>query len=317
MKDPTKMIISKRTGDAYVDDKDTLASAPETHSAEEGAENIEREAQTWANLVGIVGQAFAFHKCFWQMLCWMRLGGYFIPTPRRMFADLNVWIKDHRGMASKIQYKDHDSPNEGLGVKLCPTGNQRPEFDKRLDQASVYSSRVNKTRFQVGEAWTALTVNVLPSVTYSFSITRFTKAQLLRISRLVDNAFLPKLGINRKMKRTAVYAPLEYGGINFPSIETIQDQKGIALVMRQLQMGKEIALDLKILIGRAQLESGMIRPIMDDTETMIPYLEPGLIRHLRERLGEMKGSIVIEEIWYPELDYGTPPSTTGSKETRA
>eukprot|EP00956_Cyclotella_meneghiniana_P035258 scaffold113017_cov23-Cyclotella_meneghiniana.AAC.2 len=42
MKDPTKMTISKRTGDAYVDDKDTLASAPETHSAEEGAENIER-----------------------------------------------------------------------------------------------------------------------------------------------------------------------------------------------------------------------------------------------------------------------------------
>eukprot|EP00956_Cyclotella_meneghiniana_P029949 scaffold74257_cov60-Cyclotella_meneghiniana.AAC.1 len=74
-----------------------------------------------------------------------------------MFADLNVWIKDHRGMASKIQYKDHDSPNEGLGVKLCPTGNQRPEFEKRLDQASEYASRVNKTRFQVGEAWTALT----------------------------------------------------------------------------------------------------------------------------------------------------------------
>eukprot|EP00956_Cyclotella_meneghiniana_P008413 scaffold11297_cov41-Cyclotella_meneghiniana.AAC.5 len=67
------------------------------------------------------------------------------------------------------------------------------------------------------------------------------------------------------MKRIAVYAPLEYGGINYPCIKTIQDQKGIGLVMRQLQWGKDISHNLRILIQTAQLESGMTTPILDDT----------------------------------------------------
>ena len=263
--DPTKQLVSKRTGDAYVDDKDSLASAPITETAEEGAENIEKEAQMWSILISLVGQAFAFHKCFWQMLSWMPIGGYFMTQHRRHYEHLDVWIKDHRGRPYKIQYKHHDQPNEGLGVKLCPSANQRPEFEKRLDQAKTYAKKVQTTRFYVHEAWTALKMNVLPSITYSFPITRFTKAQLLRLSRVLDNVFLPELGVNRKMKRIAVYAPLEYGGINYPCIETIQDQKGIGLVMRQLQWGKDISHNLRILIQTAQLESGMTTPILDDT----------------------------------------------------
>ena len=67
LKDPTKTLISTRTGDAYMDDKDGLASAPITNTAEEGVKNIEEEAQFWATLIGLVSQAFAFHKYFWQM----------------------------------------------------------------------------------------------------------------------------------------------------------------------------------------------------------------------------------------------------------
>ena len=195
---------------------------------------------------------------------------------------------------------------------MCPSANQRPEFEKRLDQAKEYAKKVQTTRFYVHEAWTALTVNVLPSITYSFPITRFTKAQLLRLSRVVDNVFLPKLGVNRKMKRIAVYAPLEYGGINYPSIETIQDQKGIGLVMRQLQLGKDISQDLRILIQTAQLESGMTTPILDDTIPRLPYMEPGHIMHLRDRLRELDGSIlVIEDIWYPTLQRERDESIMG------
>ena len=47
LKDPTGTMTSKRTGDAYVDDKDTLASAPETNTIEEGVENIQKNAQFW------------------------------------------------------------------------------------------------------------------------------------------------------------------------------------------------------------------------------------------------------------------------------
>eukprot|EP00956_Cyclotella_meneghiniana_P015235 scaffold23138_cov41-Cyclotella_meneghiniana.AAC.5 len=83
------------------------------------------------------------------------------------------------------------------------------------------------------------------------------------------------------MKRIAVYAPLKYGGINYLCIETIHDQKGIGLTV--------------------QLESGMTTPILDNTTPRLPYMEPGHIMHLRDRLRELDGSIVIEDIWYPTL----------------
>ena len=103
------------------------------------------------------------------------------------------------------------------------------------------------------------------------------------------------------MKRIAVYAPLELGGVNFPSIETIQDQKGISLFVRQLQSGKEIASELKILLSVAQLESGFISPILEETALRAPYLEPGIITHLRMRLDDLDGQIAVEGAWHPEL----------------
>ena len=150
LKDPTGTMSSKRTGDAYVDDKDTLASAPETNTIEEGVENIQTNAQFWAILITLVGQVFAFHKCFWQGLCWMALGGYYVIKTRDKFEDLEVWIQDHRGKATKIEYRHHDKPNDGLGLRLCPTANQKPEFEKRLEQTKTLTSKVKGTSFKIG-----------------------------------------------------------------------------------------------------------------------------------------------------------------------
>lgn len=85
-------------------------------------------------------------------------------------------------------------------------------------------------------------------------------------------------------------------------METIQDQKNISLVLRQLQQGKELATDLRILvISQVQLESGLVQPVLDDRSTPLLYIEPGLIMHLRDRLGVANGSIVIAESWQPSL----------------
>ena len=49
------------------------------------------------------------------------------------------------------------------------------------------------------------------------------------------------------------------------------------------------------------IELGLTNPILDDTAQKVPYLEPGLISHLRNRLGELNGSIVIEDVWFLKL----------------
>jgi hypothetical protein len=112
---------------------------------------------------------------------------------------------------------------------------------------------------------------------------------------------IPKLGINRNMKHIVLQAPLELGGLNYPCLQTIQDQKNISLVLRQLQQGKEMATDLKVLISQVQLESGLVTLILGNTKIPLPYLEPGIITHLRDRLRVANGSIAITDSWQPSL----------------
>jgi fructose-specific phosphotransferase system component IIB len=83
-------------------------------------------------------------------------------------------------------------------------------------------------------------------------------------------------------------------------METIQDQKGITLFLRQLQWNQEIAQDLRILLSHAQLNSGLVEPIMESW-TPVPYLEDGIISHLRSRLKALQGKIAIDGIWTPNL----------------
>jgi hypothetical protein len=84
-------------------------------------------------------------------------------------------------------------------------------------------------------------------------------------------------------------------------METIQDQKGISLILRQLQWNKENAKDIRIVITQAQLDSGLVDPILEETKTSTPYMEVGLIRHLRERLNYLDGKLAVEGIWCPQL----------------
>lgn len=68
-------------------------------------------------------------------------------------------------------------------------------------------------------------------------------------------------------------------------METIQDQKGITLLLRQLQWGRENAQDIKIVISQAQLDSGLTEPILEETKTWTPYIEEDLILRLDCALG--------------------------------
>eukprot|EP00956_Cyclotella_meneghiniana_P003279 scaffold3976_cov45-Cyclotella_meneghiniana.AAC.9 len=103
------------------------------------------------------------------------------------------------------------------------------------------------------------------------------------------------------MSRKVLRAPIELGGLALPNMQTIQDQKGMVNVMRQLQLGKEIATDFTILLAQPQLDSGLVHPILDKTYIDISYIEPGMIVHLHDRLDALDGSIVIENQWCPKL----------------
>ena len=77
-----------------------------------------------------------------------------------------------------------------------------------------------------------------------------------------------------------MYGLHELGGMEFPIMETIQAQKGIAHWLRHLRWGKEIANDFLITLSTAQLLSGLTTPILDDLALNIPHLKEEVMSHL-------------------------------------
>ena len=72
-------------------------------------------------------------------------------------------------------------------------------------------------------------------------------------------------------------------------------------LVKTLAMGGEIGTDLKITLSAAQLTSGLVTPILDDTELDLPHLEDGVILHLRSTLKKLNGNLHIEKVWTPSL----------------
>jgi hypothetical protein len=216
----------------------------------------------------------------WQILVWICVGGeYLLASNRNIKGDL--FLKDQRGYSHKIKRMEATKPNPGLGFLICPTADQRFEFKKRLEQARDTAARVSTSTLTTADAWLGLITIALPRITYALCLTRFTKKQLKQLSIAIDNAFLPKLTINRNTPRIILHAPEEFGGISFPSMEIIQDQKGISLFLRQLQWNQEVATDLRIVLSHAQMDSGFVTPLMEST-TVASFIEEGHIRHLHE-----------------------------------
>ena len=77
-------------------------------------------------------------------------------------------------------------------------------------------------------------------MTYSLALTQFTDKQCKKIATVIEKVILPKMGINRNIPKAVLYGPQEYGGLAFPTIETMQDQKGISHWIKFLQWGRKL-----------------------------------------------------------------------------
>ena len=112
-----------------------------------------------------------------------------------------------------------------------------------------------------------------------------------KMNTWIDTVVMPKLGLNRHTPKALLYGPLSRGGLNYPQFKTIQTTRSITYMIKQLRWNKDIAKDIRISIEATQLMSGIERPIMEDVETLVKYLEGTWLLTIRERLRCLKALI--------------------------
>jgi len=73
--------------------------------------------------------------------------------------------------------------------------------------------------FDIGDEITVYQVRYEPAIHFCSPITTFSTKQCDAIQCQFYKAMLPKLGINRNMKREVIYGPHELGGLNFTDLK--------------------------------------------------------------------------------------------------
>lgn len=260
----TKETASIRNADCYVDDADIYVAEEKPYCPDENyygildeneefedetedpgdlgddpietAKHLQESAQNWTDLVGLTGGQMAFHKCFWQIMTFKPASGSMLMRSSTSI-DYDMKLQNRNGQESNIKLKPVNEPNKGLGFLLAPTGTQTPEYNSRLQQMRDIASKIKHSFLRRHEAYLAYITRVIPSVTYPFALTSFTVAQCKKLSATIEQVILPKMGINRNFPKAALYGPHELGGMAFPTIETIQDQKCITHWLKHLRWG--------------------------------------------------------------------------------
>ena len=107
--------------------------------------------------------------------------------------------------------------------------------------------------------------------------------------------------MNSNYPSAVLYGPAEYGGMEFPEVYSLQDQVQLPYLVQQLRWNQDVANDFLVVLDRAQLVSGFVRPILEVTKPRFELFNNSFILDLRRRLSEIDANLWIERAWTPPL----------------
>ena len=300
LRSPTLQRSINRSSISYADDTDGQVSADTTDSLciTDVVENLRRNAQTWSTIADICGGLIALHKCNWHLLTWEMKSGH---LSLRRSTNESLVMTDCHGSPSAIPFLHPDQPNVGLGFHICPSGSQLPQYSHTYAGVLKLCHSVASAHLAESEMHLLLRQRLLPKLSYALHGSSFTAVQCSRLNSILRSTFLPGMRLNRHFPAAVLYGPMDYGGLVFPEVSTLQDQVQLDYLLKQLRWDKVVANDFLVTLDATQLCSGLSDPILEAVAITIDYLEPSYIIDLRRRLAEMGASIWIEDAWVPCL----------------
>ncbi len=285
---------------AFADDTDGQESRPteDDNAISTVISNLQHSAQTWSNLVQICGGLIALHKCNWQLIAWENHNGVLRLVTS---TDETLVMADGKGASATIDFLPPNQPNIGLGYRLCPDGSQTHHFQAIQKAVTAFCHKAMGAHLTESETRQLLTQRLVPKVSYALHASSFTTMECNTINSTIRKTFLPLLRLNRHFPGAVLYGPHRYGGMEFPEMNTLQDQLQLDYLTKQLRWDKIVANDFLVTLDTVQLASGFTSPILEFTDPPVTYLDKSFIIALRHRLKRMDAAVWIEHSWTPQL----------------
>ena len=119
---------------------------------------------------------------------------------------------------------------------------------------------------------------------YSLGTTTFTTQQLKPIQTITDQAYKPKIGLNRNFPTAVLQGPLEYNGLSTTPLITTQGFKHTQLLIGSLRNEDDTGNLTNATLQYEQLKSGLTTPILRQSTIQSAQSVSGVDLRLSRRL---------------------------------
>jgi hypothetical protein len=208
-------------GYAFVDDTDVIQSPLEEDPVCAVAK-LQEAIDTWEFSLKSTCGAIVPEKTVWWLVCFKWSGAEWqYAGIKDEPGELQVNdISDHRKTITRLE--PHQAC-ETLGVYLAPDGNLDAQFNKMFKAVNTWVDGLRTGKISKTEVWLALQSTILRTLYYPLPATRLTKSQCEAILSPLLHYCLPALGICRSFPRKLLFSTLDYMGLNFLHIFTLQE----------------------------------------------------------------------------------------------
>ena len=297
---------------SFVDDNKLVFASDTPQLPKQLLEECEAGIDTWRILLAFTGGALAAPKCGIQLLAYDHdRFSYKHHYPYRGIPTLLSPSDDHGRCrafdTSKQKMVDIEMipPSEGrrlLGVRLAADGSCDTEYAYRLQQSRSLAGQLANSAASAQDAYMIYTFRYCPAVFYCIPLTSFTTTQCDKIQGPFMNALLPKLRLNRHIKRAIVWGPKKFGGLELSHMATEQIARTTQCLMGHVRKDSPTGRTFVIACEAFQLYLGTAQQFFTQTPDLFPHRpisRTSKITWMWEQLSALDCQIFLPDMWTP------------------
>jgi hypothetical protein len=220
-------------GFAFVDDTELVTSGPEM-SIEEVKACIQESLIAWEGGIRATGGAIEPRKSHWYLIDFDWKNGE--PVYKRIQeTGGELRVRDLYGSQQTLKHMQPWEAERTLGVRLAPDGNMDAQFAWMLQTARTWAEKIRTGHLPRHLTWQAWKSTIQKTLEYPLTTTTLTEAQCYKLTSVLTQSTLPRIGIMKSFPRALVHAPNKMAGLNIPSLYI---EQGISHIIKLIRYSR-------------------------------------------------------------------------------
>jgi hypothetical protein len=276
----------------FVDDCDLITMAPYC-PGEAIWDEAQESLDSWAGLLHSTGGALKGEKCFWYPIeyVWNNDGSWSYGTD--IDRELSIPLFDgRREVIAKLGVNDS---RKTLGVFSCPSGRSTAHIQYINDQARRWSCKLLNSALPAKWAWISYSMQLWPSLRYGLGTLSASLAQLRSALPKFAFTILPKLGVNRHIRKGWRHLHQSFCGLGMFSLPIESAICRVNLFLQHWGNPTPIGESLRCSMELLQLETGLEScPLHHDFRILGPLCTRSWLRSFWECISWFKISLSLD-----------------------